>query len=170
MGRVKSGRGTLLGNAGEYFVIAELLRHDIVAGLVPRNAPGLDILATIGRRSLKIRVKTKSSEADSWVWVAKGEAADALIFIGLQKDAADDLTALVDIPDNGAPAIHLVVTTAVDSLLREQHQQWLDRPGKHGRAHKPSKMRRLNVGRDLDALREHYGVSWDDLKIESTGN
>lgn len=164
MGRVKLGRGTLLGNAGEHFVIAELLRRDVVAGLTPRNTPGIDILATVGGRSLSIRVKTKSSEADSWVWMAKGEEADATIFPVLQSDDPNDLVALVDIPDDGAPAIYLIATNALDALLKERHRQWLAQPGKRGQAHKPSKMRRLKVGPDLDGLARGNGVPWEKLR------
>jgi hypothetical protein len=164
MGRVKSGRGTLLGNAGEYFVMAELLRRDAIAGLVPRNAPGMDILAAIGKRSLKIRVKTKSSEADSWVWMAKGEGAEEVIFVNLLTGDQDDLTALVDIPDDGPPTIHLVRTSGLDSLLKTRHREWLDRPGKGGHPHRPSKMRRLNLGPDLESLKEGHAVSWNDLQ------
>lgn len=165
MGRVKSGRGTLLGNAGEHFVMAELLRRDIIAGLLPRNAPGMDILATAGKRSLKIRVKTKSSEADSWVWMAKGEGTDEVIFFALHNDDRDDLTALVDVPDAGAPEIHLVLTSALDAFLKQDHRQWLARPGKRGQPHKPTRMRRLIVGQDLTSLHQH-GVHWHELKTE----
>jgi len=161
---VKSGRGTLLGNAGEYFVIAELLRRDIIAGLLPRNAPGMDILATTGKRSFKIRVKTKSDEADSWVWMAKGEGAAEPIFIGLQNDDRDDLTALVAVPDDGPPTVHIVRTNGLDALLKKRHREWLARPGKRGQAHNPSKMRRLIVGPELEALCSEHGVRWEELK------
>jgi hypothetical protein len=156
LGRVKQGRGTILGNAGEHYVLAELLRHDIIAGLTPRNTAGLDILATTGEKSLSIRVKTKSSEARGWVWMAKGEPADATIFVGLDSRNSDDLVALVDIPDEGPPAIYLVQTHALDSFLKRRHQEWLD----------PSKMRRLVLGHDLDLLRKEYGVSWATLRAK----
>jgi len=38
---MKEGKGTLVGNSGEYFVVAELLKQGIVATLTPRNAPDL---------------------------------------------------------------------------------------------------------------------------------
>jgi hypothetical protein len=47
-GRVKAGEGTLIGNAGEHYVVAELLRRGIVAALAPRNAPAMrDVVAWI---------------------------------------------------------------------------------------------------------------------------
>jgi len=53
-GKIKKGLGTLIGNAGEYYVMAELLKRDVIAALAPRNAPGFDILATKGSRIINL--------------------------------------------------------------------------------------------------------------------
>ncbi len=53
-GRIKAGEGTLIGNAGEYYVVAELLKRGVLAALAPRNAPAFDILAVKG--SVRYRV------------------------------------------------------------------------------------------------------------------
>ena len=42
-GKIKSGEGTLIGNAGEYYVVAKLLRQGKIAALAPRNTPAFDI-------------------------------------------------------------------------------------------------------------------------------
>ena len=68
-GMVKRGLGTVIGNAGEYLVVGELLRRGLVAAPAPRNTPGFDVLATNGRKSTNLRVKTKTDAADSWVWM-----------------------------------------------------------------------------------------------------
>ena len=65
-GRIKAGEGSLIGNAGEYYVVAELLKRSVVAALAPRNTPSFDILAIKGNRSARIRVKTKSAEYSVW--------------------------------------------------------------------------------------------------------
>lgn len=70
-GKIKAGLGALIGNAGEYYVMAELLKRDIIAALAPRNAPGFDILATKGVKTVRIRVKTKSENYDIWQYSAK---------------------------------------------------------------------------------------------------
>ncbi len=53
-GRIKAGLGTLIGNAGEFYVMAELLKRGVVAALAPRNAPGFDVLATKGSLTARI--------------------------------------------------------------------------------------------------------------------
>ncbi|MDX1411893.1 MAG: hypothetical protein R3351_07020, partial [Nitrospirales bacterium] len=65
-GKIKAGFGALIGNAGEHYVMAELLKRGYIAALAPRNAPGFDILATNGDKTVKIRVKTKSEQYDVW--------------------------------------------------------------------------------------------------------
>lgn len=61
-GRIKKGEGTLIGNAGEYFVVAELLKRGVIAALAPRNTPGFDLLAARKDSTVKVRVKTKTGE------------------------------------------------------------------------------------------------------------
>lgn len=52
-GKIKAGKGTLIGNAGKYYVIA---------AFAPGNTPSFDILATKNGGTALIRVKTKSAE------------------------------------------------------------------------------------------------------------
>ena len=46
-GRIKAGEGSLIGNAGEFYVVAELLKRGVIAALVPRNTPAVDVLAKV---------------------------------------------------------------------------------------------------------------------------
>lgn len=92
-GRIKSGEGTLIGNAGEFYVAAELLkRGGVIAELAPRNAPAFDILATKGKRTVRVRVKTKSAEYTDWQWMVK---KDGQIFRDL--GSKEDFTVLVNL-------------------------------------------------------------------------
>jgi hypothetical protein len=54
-----AGEGALIGGAGEFYVMAELLKRGVIAGLTPRNDRSFDILATKFNRTIKVRVKTK---------------------------------------------------------------------------------------------------------------
>lgn len=65
-------RNLLVGNAGEYFVMAELLRCGWIAGLTPRNTPDIDILAINNGQEVRIRCKTKSKQYAGWQFNAKG--------------------------------------------------------------------------------------------------
>lgn len=55
-------KNSMIGNAGEYFVCAELCKRNILALIAPKNNPLFDILASDpeGKRSVQIQVKTMS--------------------------------------------------------------------------------------------------------------
>lgn len=93
-GKIKAGQDTLIGNAGEYYVVAELLKRGVIASLAPRNAPSFDVLATKGERTVRIRVKTKSEENPGWHFVAK---KDGSIFRDLQDEG--DFIVLVNLTE-----------------------------------------------------------------------
>jgi hypothetical protein len=154
----RKGLGTLVGNAGEYFVVAELLRREWVAALAPRNAPAFDVLATRGGRTLRLRVKTRSAaKADKWQWTAK---ADWTIFPGLS-DADDDFTVLVTLPEDPRerPTYHVLPTALVDSRLRWRQAEFEKRGGSPTNRH-----RCLILEEDADWLAE-YEDAWDGLWV-----
>lgn len=69
----KSGIPT--GNAGEYFVMGELLRRGFDAQLADRNTKGFDLLVgRSGQRTLR-KVQVKTARSKSW-WVNRAEFKD----------------------------------------------------------------------------------------------
>ena len=158
-GRIKAGEGSLIGNAGEYYVMAELLKRGVVAALAPRNAPAFDILATRGKRTVKIRVKTKSQQYRVWQWVVK---KDGSIFRDLSQD--DDFTVLVDLAEETKDLkFYVVPTYRIDMWLNLDYERWLRTPGKNDRPHDSSnKKRHLNKETHSQELSE-YMNQWDKL-------
>ena len=137
-GRIKAGEGALIGNAGEYYVMAELLKRGIIAALTPRNAPSFDILATKGNRTVRIRVKTKSQEYSIWQYSVK---KDGSIFRNLSKDG--DFTVLVDLAMATKDLkFYIVPTCRIDVLLKEDFEEWVSTPGKNNRPHDPKNKKR----------------------------
>lgn len=159
-GPIKTGRGPLIGDAGEHFVVAELLRRGWLAALAPRNSTAFDVLATRGERMIKLRVKTKTGAArevarDSggWVWNQK---PDGVVFRDMSDK--DDLVVMVSLPNDGPVRYWIAPTRTVDVLLRERHAAWLARPGKHGRPHRDGAMRRLPESAAPEAWREAWAA------------
>ena len=138
-GKIKSGLGTLIGNAGEHYVMAELLKRDVVAALAPRNAPGFDIIATKGNRTVRIRVKTKSEEYDSWQWNAKKDGTVFKAPLG-----QDDFTVLVHLAlETPGMRFFVAPTKDIDGWLRSDFEEWLRTPGAKGQQRSESNKRRL---------------------------
>jgi hypothetical protein len=67
---------TLLGAAGEYYIMAELLRRNYIAALAPHGVPTADIIVTDveGARQCSIQVKSRQGGIDGgWRMSAKNE-------------------------------------------------------------------------------------------------
>jgi len=137
-GRIKAGEGALIGNAGEYYVVAELLKRGIVAALAPRNAPSFDILATRKNQTVKIRVKTKSQEYPIWQYSVK---KDGSIFRDLSKHG--DFTVLVDLAmETKNLKFYIVPTYQINEWLKKDFEKWVSTPGKNNRPHDPANKKR----------------------------
>jgi len=149
MGKIKEGKGTIIGNAGEYLVVGELLKRGIIAAPAPRNAPGFDVLATNGTRSLNVRVKTKTEKANSWVWNSN---KNGNIFKNITDKS--DFTVLVDlINEQTPPEYYIVQTHELDRRLKDIFKYWVAEPSKRSKSHNPNnKMRR--IGMDFPHHRE----------------
>ena len=158
-GKIKAGFGTLIGNAGEYYVVGELLKRDVIAALAPRNAPGFDILATKGNKTVKIRVKTKSEKYDIWQYSAK---KDGSIF----RDLSDknDFTVLVHLAtDHREMAFFIVPTKIINRWLVKDFDKWLRTPGKKGKPHSPGSPKRNLPYSEYEKPLKKYSENWDIL-------
>jgi hypothetical protein len=158
-GRIKSGQGMLIGNAGEHYVVAELLKRGIIAALAPRNAPAFDILALHETKTAQIRVKTKTEEYDIWQWSVK---KDGTIFRGLTN--SNDFTILVNLTDDHHQMDYFIVPTyLLDSWLDQDFQTWLRTPGKLGQPHNPTNPKRNLSYQDYQEQLEPYRNNWPIL-------
>lgn len=163
-GDIKAGLGTLIGNAGEYGVMSELLKRHVIAALAPRNAPSFDILATKDSKVVRIRVKTKTGAKNPWQFMAK---RDGTIFRDLE--ARDDFIVLVALGKGAEPNRYFVLPTpTVDEWLKTGFQKWVDTPGKGGRPHNPGNRKRHLGEEPKDRLRE-YENAWDRLWVTREG-
>jgi len=128
------------GNAGEFFVLAELTRRGWTAALTARNNRAYDILAKRGDGFAAIRVKTKTSAFTLFQWNAKSNGS-----IFLEMTEKRDFCALVDIPDDndGTPTYYVVPTTVIDKWLRDDFAMWVTTPGARGQQRAEDNKRRL---------------------------
>ncbi len=159
-GRIKQGRGTVIGNAGEYLVVGELLRRDIVAAPAPRNTPGFDVLATTGEKSVNVRVKSKTAAANSWVWIS-GRGSERIIFKGLLSEG--DFTVLADLKDTTvSPDYWVYPTKTLDDELQTDFKHWVESPGRGGRQHSAdSRMYRFGHLPHHQPLQEIHHNAWN---------
>lgn len=142
------------GNAGEFFVLAEMTRLGWTAALTARNNRAYDILGKLGDDFAAIRVKTKTSAFELFQWNAK---ANGEIFVEITRE--HDFCVLVDIPTDGdvAPTYYIVPTHVIDKWLKDDFQTWVKTPGAKGQQRaKDNKRRLFYVDDDTSRLAHGY--------------
>lgn len=138
-----------IGNAGEYFVAGELERHGFTAAIPMSNVKDFDILA-IHRTTFQqyaIQVKTTGYKSKNWVLSQKAEKLEGKNIIYF----------FVSLNELDTPEYHIVPSSIVASTIREEHQKWLNTPGKNGQLHHDNNIRKF---RDPD---DHFLDRWDFL-------
>jgi Holliday junction resolvase-like predicted endonuclease len=150
------------GNAGEFFVLAELTRRGWTAALTARNNRAYDILAKQGDHFAAIRVKTKTSAFELFQWNAK---ASGEIFVEMTR--GHDFCVLVDIPKDEyvGPTYYIVPTHRIDKWLKDDFQTWVKTPGAKGQQRaKDNKRRLFYVDDDTSRLAHGYRQKLAEFK------
>jgi hypothetical protein len=142
----------LAGVAGEYFVAAELSRRGHIASISLRNTRGIDIIATNrdASRSITIQCKTNQLARKVWILNEKSEnfVSDAHFYV---------FVALGEVLER--PSYHVVPSRDVATHTSTGHSLWLQTPGRAGRQHVDSPVRKFS---DLD---DQYLERWDLLGL-----
>jgi hypothetical protein len=160
-GITKAGLTSVVGNAGEYLVMGELLRRGVIAGLTPRNSPGFDIIATDFKSTVNIRVKTKM-KAKGWRWNASSGDWGAEVF---RNKTDHDYCVLVNLTGNGPARFRIVPTGALEKKLKKNHQNWVGNPGRDGK--KRSTENRLRILDEGSGFLESYALNnWHELGLK----
>lgn len=130
---------TIVGAAGEYHVLSQLLRRGWIAALAPDGAPNMDILVTDekSKRLCAIQVKTRRDLGSDKGWHMKLKHEDLVaddlfyIFVDVGKRPSDETKC------------YIVPSDIVADSLKRCHKAWLESPGRGGRPHNDTTMRRL---------------------------
>lgn len=157
---------SLLGAAGEHFVMCQLLRHGLIAALAPAGVPNADIVVTddIGDRLCAIQVKTRTEKGSDggWHMGRKHELiqSERLFYVFL--DFGVDRTS--------QPSSFIIPSSVVAQVIKTSHQAWLAAPGKKGQQRKDTDFRRLLPDYDRMSLMIGYGAGWMEQYRENWGS
>jgi hypothetical protein len=159
---------TLLGAAGEYYVMSQLLRRGLIAALAPVGVPNCDIIVSdeIGDRLSAIQVKTRQEKGTDGGWHMRKKHED-IVSPGLFYAFVDFGKSLDD-----HPACFLIPSKVVAEVIGQSHKVWLETPGKMGQQRNGSDLRRLlpdydrlgiDIGRGEGWLEQYRNV-WHNLQ------
>ena len=159
-----SSNSTILGAAGEHYVMYHLLRRDLIAALAPVGVPNADIIVTdkIGKRLCAVQVKVRRDLGTDGGWHMSEKHQ------GIK--SANIFYCFVDFGNSLAdhPKTWVVPSAIVARSLSVSHQKWLGMPGRNGRAHKDSSFRRFCPSYDHLNLSQ-YKLGWLDQYFEGWG-
>ena len=135
---------TIIGNAGEYYVMCQLLRRGWIAALAPTGVPNMDIIVTDkdSQKLCSISVKTRRDIGSDrgWHMSEKHEriaAADLFYcFINFGKNERD------------SAKCYVVPSEIVANALIVSHKAWHRQPGSRGQE--------LNAKTDMRRLLPDY--------------
>jgi hypothetical protein len=169
-----SAKPNLIGVAGEYYVLSELLRHGYIAALAPAGVPNADIVVTDveGSRLCAIQVKTRRGVGADGGWHMKAKH---------EKIRADRLFyCFVDFLESkeARATVYVMPSAVVADAITIAHRAWLKTPGRKGQPHKDGEMRRLlpDYRREFGTQKNPYPsgwlnayrYAWNLLKLESS--
>ncbi|HEY0219340.1 MAG TPA: hypothetical protein VGC26_06195 [Afipia sp.] len=162
---------SILGAAGEYFVLSSLLRRGYIAALAPQGVPNTDIVVSDlnGDRLCAIQVKTRREIGSDGGWHMSEKH---------EKISSKNLFyAFVDFgrSENDPPKSFILPSKKVCAVLSTSHKAWLARPGRNGQPHHDTKMRRflpnyrIIFGETKNPYPEgwlnKYKENWDQLSL-----
>lgn len=159
---------TILGAAGEHFVMSQLLRRNMIAALAPTGVPNADIVVTdkLGDRLCAVQVKVRRDIGSDGGW-HMGQKHEELVSPNLFYYFVDFGKSLAD-----QPRTWVVPSGIVAKSLQEIHKDWLHTPGKKGQQRNDSTFRRFMPGYDplpqykLGWLNPHF-ENWASLETAS---
>jgi hypothetical protein len=154
---------TLLGSAGEHYVMCQLLRRGFIAALAPVGVPNCDIVVTddIGERLCAIQVKTRVAKGSDGGWHMRSKHESIFspslfyAFVDFGKELDDH------------PTCFLVPSAVVADVVRRSHQAWLSAPGKKNQQRNDSDMRRFLPDYDRMGISIGCSTGWLDQYKEN---
>ena len=154
---------TVLGAAGEHYVMCKLLRRGLIAALAPVGVPNCDIIVTddIGDRIFAIQVKTRVDKGSDGGW-HMGKKHERIVSATLFYVFVDFGKSL-----NDPPVCHLVPSAVVADVIGRSHKSWLAAPGKRGQQRKDSAVRRFLPDYDRMGIEIGCGHGWLDRYREN---
>lgn len=119
---------SLLGTAGEHFVMSEMLRRGHIAALAPAGVPNVDIVVTDleGTRLCSLQVKTRRDLGGDGGWHMKAKheniRGERLFYCFVDFGKTPD----------ARPTVHVLPSVVVADVLSASHRKWLATLGKKG--------------------------------------
>jgi hypothetical protein len=158
-------QSTLLGAAGEHYVLSQLLRRNYIAAIAPQGVPNTDIGITDirAKRLFAIQVKSRRDIGSDKGWHMKAKheeiRSDFIFYCFVDFGSGLDSKTFT----------YVVPSAIAADALRESHSTWLKTPGMKNQPHKDSDVRRFRPDYTNIFGPNHpkYGPGWLSKYLEA---
>ena len=119
-----------IGNAGEFYVLAQLAQRGYIAGKTDDGQTLIDVIATDPETLKTVNIQVKSTAQFTGYWMTGNKARKSFeslwyVFVSLKAPAV-------------MPEFFVFHSSEVAAGVEEQHQSWLAKPMKDGSPRKSS--------------------------------
>lgn len=148
---------SLIGNAGEYYVCAELSKLGYLALITPKNNPLFDIVVATadGTRTVYVQVKTRSIQ-NKQGWKFGSDMSES-------SGNSDMFAVLVNLRDDDSPEFYVYEYDVLAETVAENYDLYLSTPKRDGGKHKEVSFRWHDENRFSDADRQRRN-NWEPIK------
>ena len=151
-------RNKNVGNAGEFYVLAQLAQRGYIAGKTDDGQTLIDVIATDEEtlRTVNIQVKSTLSEGalPSWLMSKKNEQEhEGLWYVFVHVNSEEKL-----------PDFYIFHSSEIGNRIAGEHSAWLAIPKKNGEPRKDSNMRQFIPS--AEELEKHKG-NWEKMFTEA---
>jgi hypothetical protein len=155
----------LIGAAGEHFVMYQLYKRGLMVGQPPQGVADVDLLLLDEKANIvkSLQVKARSKGPDGgWHMKAKHETLTSpqlwYVFVDMEPES---------------PVCYIIPSSVVAKVVYLSHSIWLATPGKNGRPHGHTDMRRVRPKYQFEipgfsnGWMEKYKENWELLRTDS---
>ena len=144
-----------IGNAGEFYVLAQLAQRGYIAGKTDDGQTLIDVIATDPEtlRAVNIQVKTTKDKTPDWLMSKKNEQEFKALWYVLVH-----LHGEYCIPD-----FYIFHSSHVGPWLKNDHQSWLSKPKRNGDPRKDGNLRHFRPStEELSKAQNQWGQMFID--------
>ena len=144
-------RNKNVGNAGEFYVLAQLAQRGYIAGKTDDGQTLIDVIATDEEtlRTVNIQVKSTLSEnaLPSWIMSKKNEQVHEGLWYVFVKVKSDE----------SLPDFYIFHSSEIGNRIAGEHSAWLAKPKKNGEPRNYSNMRQfIPSAEELETHKGHW--------------
>lgn len=161
-GKIMVAASTVLGAAGEHYVMCQLLRRGLIAALAPVGVPNCDIVVSedFGDKLCAVQVKTRVDKGTDGGW-HMGRKHETIMSPSLFYAFVDFGKTL-----NDHPVCFVVPSAVVATTISKSHAFWLATPGQKGQQRKDTEFRRFLPDYERTGIMIGAGPGWLEVYRE----